>query len=74
MKKCRKTKNLGLNGTEPGVKLNIVFLCNGLIIGESCTSWRDFLFFGHHTFKNKLSKLPIILKERGENELYASNF
>ena len=43
-------------------------------LGESCTSWRDFLFFGHHTFKNKLSKLPIILKERGENELYASNF
>jgi hypothetical protein len=43
-------------------------------LGESCTSWRDFLFFGHHTFKNKLSELPIILKERGENELYASNF
>jgi hypothetical protein len=32
MKKCQKTKNLGLNGTEPGEKWNINFLCNGLII------------------------------------------
>jgi hypothetical protein len=31
-KNAEKEKNLGLNGTEPGVKLNIVFLCNGLII------------------------------------------
>jgi hypothetical protein len=31
-KNAKKHKNVGLNGTEPGVQWNIVFLCNGLII------------------------------------------
>jgi hypothetical protein len=31
MKKFRKNKFLGLNGTEPGVKRNTIFLCNGRI-------------------------------------------
>jgi len=30
-KNAKKQKNVGLNGTEPGVQWNIVFLCNGLI-------------------------------------------
>jgi hypothetical protein len=34
-KNAEKTNNLGLNGTdEPGVKLNFVFLCKGLIIAS----------------------------------------
>jgi hypothetical protein len=45
MKKCRKTKNLGLNGTEPGVKWNIVFLCNGLtIFNKKCTGEKEIHF------------------------------
>jgi hypothetical protein len=30
--KMPKNKSLGLNGTEPGVKWNIILICNGLII------------------------------------------
>jgi hypothetical protein len=36
---------LGLNGTEPGVKWNIVFLCNGLIIFiKLCTGEKEIHF------------------------------
>jgi hypothetical protein len=45
MKNAEKTNNLGLNGTEPGVKLNIVVLCKGLIIfTESCTGEKGIHF------------------------------
>jgi hypothetical protein len=38
-------KKLGLNGTEPGVKFNIIFLCNGLIIFiKKCTGEKEIHF------------------------------